>query len=527
MTEAPRATAQDVAAAGGRTIERARKRTIRLIVSLPAITTLLVLIGALVVRYYLVALGQSSGISVELQEKIDAAAATTLIVSAVLALVSGIAGFLIARQITIPLSDLEQSMESFARGEVANVPLRADLSELAYLGSSFNRMVAQLDVLFKERDRQIRQVENRARVMLDRAGTVLSCDSAVKRLLGIAARDLIGKNLNQANTLPVSVPLGAVVRVLPGMLDEAAGGLTPQRQLASQPGSDEKTLLVSLVPVEAASSDGASWLLELRDISGMQSFHAQMQRADRLAAVGTLATGIAHEIRNPLASIKGMVQLLEEEVRPLGAAAENAPDYCQRTIREIERLERLVRAIMDFAQGDDVPPEEIDLNEFVREVTGAARHAADPEEQVELRYELDPELPPVTLQAHRLRQAFLNLALNALQHAREHGGHVRVQTMFLPVNEARPAIVCFANPCDPMSPEMRDRLFEPFYTTKEEGTGLGLPIAYQSVRANGGVLDLEFDEGEAQFWVRLPLSTRGTRGSTVGIPKPQIVPESN
>jgi signal transduction histidine kinase len=102
----------------------------------------------------------------------------------------------------------------------------------------------------------------------------------------------------------------------------------------------------------------------------MAGFYEQIQRADRLAAVGTLATGIAHEIRNPLASIRGMVQLLAE-AGPEGVGS--STEYTTRILREVDRLEKLISGIMDFANKEGSPPEEVDINALLTEVVESAR----------------------------------------------------------------------------------------------------------------------------------------------------------
>jgi signal transduction histidine kinase len=249
-------------------------------------------------------------------------------------------------------------------------------------------------------------------------------------------------------------------------------------------------------------------LVVLRDITGIATFYEQMQRADRLAAVGTLATGIAHEIRNPLASIRGMMQLLAEST---GDSANGLPEivqaeYHHRMLKEVDRLEKLVAGIMNFAQAAHSPVEEVDINLLLREVIESAQmQSEDASASIEINWDLDEKLPRVHLQAERLRQALLNLAINAFQHCASNGlGWIRVQSLYLPINHQRPIIICIANPGEMIAENARERLFEPFYTTKPDGTGLGLPIAYQTIIANGGVLELECGDGEIQFWVRLP-----------------------
>jgi signal transduction histidine kinase len=258
----------------------------------------------------------------------------------------------------------------------------------------------------------------------------------------------------------------------------------------------------------------------MRDVSGIYNFYEQIQRADRLAAIGTLATGIAHEIRNPLASIRGMVQLMAE------TAAENPetdrhPGYHARILREVDRLEKLITDIMDFAHAGDSAPEEVNLNQLLFEACEAARYKlGEVRACVDLRLCLDEDLPTTILMADRVRQAILNLVLNAFEHAASIGrGPVRVTSQVDTADTNRPILLTIANPGEPLDDITRERIFEPFYTSKPEGTGLGVPIAYQTILANRGTLELQCEEGEIRFLVRFPRDMQGSRSASRIVPR--------
>jgi nitrogen-specific signal transduction histidine kinase len=413
-------------------------------------------------------------------------------------------------------------MDAIAAGDFTTKLAPISLGEFGQLGSSFNHMVQQLNQLFEERDRQLRESFSGAHILLDTTGLVLQADHAARRIIGEDATDMVGLNILDA-TLTV-----ALFRANPRLRDalqelvaEALSGHPAARSvLVRHPEGGASRYLVTTLKLEGRSPQEDQVLLEVRDITGMAGFYEQIQRADRLAAVGTLATGIAHEIRNPLASIRGMVQLLAE-AGPEGVGS--STEYTTRILREVDRLEKLISGIMDFANKEGSPPEEVDINALLTEVVESARlHVGGPAMEVALIWELDSSLPKAILQAERIRQALLNLMVNAFQHcvSKVPKGPIRIQTIHLAVNQQRPIIICLSNPAEALDEIARERIFEPFYTTKPEGTGLGLPIAYQTVASNGGILEVECEGGEIQFWVRLP--TESPRSKTASRILPRI-----
>lgn len=528
-------------------LDEARQLTVRLTISIPVLTLLLVLaVGT--VLYAFLKVNQSNIITPESRavlnrtERVDPnfsqlkleienadsnlerAALLTLLLSIGLSLVAAVIGYVLAQQIVKPIKELTGTMEALAEGDFSAELQPIRLGELGALGSSFNRMVQQLNTLFEERDRQLRESFKGAHLVLDPNGEIIQADQAVRRVFGMSPLEMIGRNL-------IAPDAGiATLRQNPRFLDTLADLVAHAREGRSASRSvpvrgatprEQRRYFLSCHQMEGSDGGDTRLLLEVRDISGIGSFYEQIQRADRLAAVGTLATGIAHEIRNPLASIRGMAQLLAESDAQEAASANSSSEYHRRIIREVDRLEKLVAEIMNFAQTQDEPPEEVDINEMLREAAESARlRVGEKAATIPLEIELDETMPRAMLQGSKLRQAFLNLLVNAFQHAAlQGGGPVRIQTMHLAVNPQRPIIACITNPGNPIDEQMADRIFEPFYTTKPEGTGLGLPIAYHTVLSNGGLLELECENGEIRFWVRLPKETRSTRSASKIIPR--------
>jgi two-component system sensor histidine kinase HydH len=234
--------------------------------------------------------------------------------------------------------------------------------------------------------------------------------------------------------------------------------------------------------------------------------YERMKERDRLAALGQMAAGLAHEIRNPLGSIKGAAQYLQ----PIGnqVADGGTKEFLDIIVEEVNRLNKIVSQFLDYARpyrGDQTP---LDVNDVVRKTL----HLIEKEEgaqRVEIAANLVEGLPTVRADAEQLRQVFLNLAINAVQ-AMPAGGRLQVSTS-LRRSTRRGAAAAF------LEVRFRDNgsgipvgdlrsLFIPFFTTKEKGTGLGLPISQRIIENHGGTIEVRSQPGSgATFTVLLPV----------------------
>ena len=214
-----------------------------------------------------------------------------------------------------------------------------------------------------------------------------------------------------------------------------------------------------------------------RQVIERDLLQAELRRSERLAALGKLLAGVAHEVRNPLAGIRSTVQLWQ---RGIGPDAEAIADVQA----EVDRIEAIVARLLEFsrAEAQDLAPG--DLSAVLAEAARLARGTADAQ-GVRIELDLDPALPLVEMSSPALLQVFRNLTTNALQ-AMPQGGVLRLATRRGAGGESVEASVMDTGPG--LTPELLAHLFEPFYTTKPEGTGLGLAIAREIVLAHRGEL---------------------------------------
>ncbi|MGB0638951.1 MAG: two-component system sensor histidine kinase NtrB [Myxococcota bacterium] len=217
-----------------------------------------------------------------------------------------------------------------------------------------------------------------------------------------------------------------------------------------------------------------------------------------------MAAGLAHEIRNPLADIKGAAQYLEGEAKP-----EEVPAFLEVIVNETDRLDTVVSQFLTYARPFQVYAAPSDANALVRRTIDLVRAEGVPEE-VTLLTQLAPGLPPIVLDPDKLGQMMLNLIQNAL-HAVGDKGEVLIRTgmstLTAPPNRGNPAfVVTVRDTGDGIAPENLEKLFIPFFTTKRSGTGLGLAICRRLVEAHGGEIAVQSTIGKGStFTMRFPL----------------------
>jgi signal transduction histidine kinase len=270
-------------------------------------------------------------------------------------------------------------------------------------------------------------------------------------------------------------------------------------------GKEDLRFLTVLAGQAAVAIENAKLFESLRaSRKKINELNTHLLRSERLAALGELGMQVAHEIRNPLAAIGGFARSVAKRMD-----TEN-PDrrFVDIIVKETDRLERILTEHLSFATLSPPKFAHDDLNEILAESVGLFEEKiASAGAEVEL--DLAEDLPKVLIDADKMKQVFINLLQNGLGYVSE-GGHIWVSS----VRQDRTVEIRFANDGPPIPPEVLDRLFVPFATTKETGSGLGLPIAYEIVHEHGGTIDVGRTEHLGTvFLITLPLVVEGDRRS--------------
>gem|GEM_PF-307069 len=261
---------------------------------------------------------------------------------------------------------------------------------------------------------------------------------------------------------------------------------------------------LTAAPLAEPAADGAVVVL-VADVTQQRALEAQLIQSEKLAAVGQLVSGVAHELNNPLTSIAGLSEFLQE--RPELSPAER--EHMRVIHEQAERAGRIVRNLLTFARKGSPGTEAVDLNDMVQRTARLVAY------ELQLRGVLLVEAPapgPLPVRGNRdeLQQVLLNLVTNAGQAVRDQGAASPKRITLSAAREGNQAVVRVRDTGPGVPEELVPQLFTPFFTTKEpgEGTGLGLSLSYRIVQAHGGQLGYErVPEGGAEFSVSLPLAT--------------------
>jgi signal transduction histidine kinase len=264
-----------------------------------------------------------------------------------------------------------------------------------------------------------------------------------------------------------------------------------------------------LLPGSNGRTDGV--IGSFVDLTEIEKMRRELRNQDRLAAIGELAAGLAHEIRNPVAAIRGSVEELGHNLDDT-ATAQSLTDIA---IRECDQLNQIVTGFLEFARNSTAAQQTFDLRELLEEVAALLGREArcTPALDVEWRAEDQPML--VCLDRAQLKQAFLNIGKNALE-AMPEGGKLSI-SVEKPNGKAGHVQIDFRDSGLGMRPDEIEKIFEPFFTTKKRGFGMGLAIVQKIISAYGGSVLVSSKEGQGTtVTVVLPLKKRAEQPAEVG-----------
>ena len=255
---------------------------------------------------------------------------------------------------------------------------------------------------------------------------------------------------------------------------------------------------VTVSPLRDRQGQFIGTILLLRDIKRRKELEEDLKRADRLALMGTLAAGLAHEIRNPLGGIKGAAQLLRRSADGDGSVH----DFTDIMIREVDRVNQLIEQLLDLSRPSQIKFAAINIHEILEDVLLLENHALTGKE-LHIRKRFDPSLPPIRGDRAQLTQVFLNLVKNAFQ-AMDAGGVLTLTTRLEtdyhirePGTAANRLIwVDLADDGQGIAEAHLAHIFSPFFTTKVNGTGLGLATCDRIMREHGGTIRVESVAGK-------------------------------
>jgi PAS domain S-box-containing protein len=396
-----------------------------------------------------------------------------------------------------PLGRISAQLDLISRGEFDQKPLeRADefgqvSTKISQIGQQLRGVREIFSTLRENLDQSLGGLED-GLILFTRDGRAVMVSPAVENFLGVSADQLLGRTAGQI--FPPQHPFRSALGLTGDQFDPV-----PAAEV-ELPGSVEgvpaRRVGVSVhVITEGGTRMGA--LVTLRDLESFERISRQLQVSERMAALARVTAGVAHEVKNPLNSMRLWLENLKESLPDRDALPRQAVAVLD---GEIDRLDSVVKRFLDFMRPQELHFEEARLADVLHEVADIARPQML-RSDVQLIKQL-ADLPPVLVDRQLLKQALLNLIYNAID-AMPKGGTL---TMSLD-RRGEMAEIRIADTGRGIPPEQRSRIFQLFFTTRPGGSGIGLASAYKTIQLHDGAIDFESEEGRGTtFRIELPLT---------------------
>ena len=357
---------------------------------------------------------------------------------------------------------------------IHTISLYATAYLAGYLSSRLEETVERL----AEKDTHLRDLEHFNTKVIeslpsglftaDIEGKVLIFNRAAEKITGMAKNEIIGRPIEHA--LPfLKIP------VREGRQDE----------VLNRPDQEKKILGITISILRDASGSETGFIGIFQDLTTLKELEEEMKNKEKMAAIGELSANIAHEIRNPLASLRGSIEMLRE-----GKIPEKHRDRLMEVaVSETERLNAIVTDFLAYSRPRPLDIQNVDLNLLLGDTLELLRNRTQQTEDIIVRLQCEGVLL-VSLDPLKIRQVFWNLGVNAIE-ALEKGGELTVSTK---ATQDKVAII-FSDTGPGMSRDNLEKIFYPFHTTKEKGTGLGLSIAHRIVEEHRGRIMVRSNPG--------------------------------
>lgn len=318
-------------------------------------------------------------------------------------------------------------------------------------------------------------------VTTDLQGRIYTFNAAAGEITGYRAEDVRGQD--------ASIFFGDIKGIIADSLSPVSASETGPRFEADclTPDGLRLRLGFSVSPLFSETGDTTGTVITFQDLTHIRALEETSRRQDRLAAIGRMAASIAHEIRNPLAAMRGSIQMLRADMEDESSQTE----LMEIILRESDRLNRIISDFLSYARPRSIIQSQVDVGELLKQTFTLLRHSAEINESHVISEEVPAAPVQTSADAEQLQQVFWNLSRNALQ-AMPGGGTLSAGLLRTSHNRLR---ITFSDTGRGMSPEQVEHLFEPFSSTTG-GTGLGLSIVYQIIRDHGGTINVRSREGQ-------------------------------
>ncbi|HEY2014230.1 MAG TPA: ATP-binding protein [Bryobacteraceae bacterium] len=420
--------------------------------------------------------------------------------------------FLVSTVAFRPLGNLRHQLDLIASGEygpeksaveapegdkAATDELSVMASKVSMLGQRLRGAQYEVSDLRGNIDRLLQELED-AVFIFNREMRLVFASGSVEKFLGKQREDLPDQSI--ASVFPPAATLGLLI----AQAAQTGRTIRNRRVPLRSPGETASGLSTVLLSVDLLETlpggvnAGSGLLVRLRDPEAQRKIGRELQTADRLAAISRVSSGVAHEVKNPLNAI-----LLHVEVAKAKLARGDVQIEPQMEIisREILRLDRVVKTFLDFTRPVELNLATVPLQELMGEIVDLARPQADAA-KIRVSVEQQAEGAEVRVDRDLLKQAVLNVVVNAMQ-AMPDGGDLRFEA----VTNEDTAEIRISDTGTGIPPELREKIFRLYFTTRQEGSGIGLAMTFRIVQLHDGTIDFTSELGKGTtFLIRLPIA---------------------
>lgn len=420
---------------------------------------------------------------------------------------------LIHRTVTQPLGQLTERIAALASGKPVEAVAISGRDEVAQLSQAFNTLGQSLA---EARRRLVEEAEHAGNIVqsitdgiigLDAAGRIRTWNRAMTDRYGISEAEVLGQHLFTA--FPTLASEGLEPEVLALLSGEKPTVLL--RHFEHETRHRGRVVLnIRANVLRRATGDVMGAVLAIEDVTDRVALAQEVQQAEKLAVVGQLAAGIAHQIGTPLNVISGSAEYLMME----WGDEKPRPQELEIIIAQTDRITKLIQQLLNFARPARMELRSLDMNELLLSLLNLTEHQIA-KGQITVQTDLADGLPPIPGDANQLEQAFLNIVINAW-HAMPDGGHLALATRATPASDRHRRVgraaqagveVVIADTGSGIAPEHLERIFDPFFSTKGvgKGTGLGLAISRRIVEDHHGSIEVDSAVGRGtRFTIWLP-----------------------
>lgn len=421
------------------------------------------------------------------------------------AIVLGILGAIFfSRRITRPISALVGTTIAAAKGDLDQVIAIHTRDEIEELGKNFNYMIQQIRHHQDELENRLREITSLKaytdNILSSMTNGLITTDSEMRVVtLNERAEQILGKKREECTGFSLASVLGNS-HPLYGMMVEtfAEGRGIFHSEIELRKNGESMWLTGSTSILTDGEGKKIGVLAVVQDITAIKALEAKLRQADRLAALGTLSAGLAHEIKNPLSAIKTFVQLLPRKLEQSSFMEK----FNTTVPREIDRINQLVEDLLELTRRRVHPIVVLDVNSLILQVIDL--HSEEMRKrQIRFENHLDRTLSPIEGDSERLFRAFSNLVINAIQ-AMPEGGLLTVASREDLLSSR--IQISFKDTGIGMDEETAKNLFNPFFTTKDKGVGLGMALTHKIIEDHRGVIEVESEKGKGTtFLLSVPV----------------------